>query len=173
MFKYLHDRGWLRDLKISAADLPRVAQAYFVTCLKPPLGNRLERRSEREMTSMADALGHILRGEEEKGSEVLMQRFKALEAHAYSNDWEEASQYELVPGELVSCVSLREKELARASLAGAQAGIRPRVRFGRRSAAPVVARATRGACDVAWNACAGATLYRQGEVKREATSHEG
>lgn len=46
MFKYLHDRGWLRDPKISAADLPPVAQAYFGTCLKPALGDRLGRWSE-------------------------------------------------------------------------------------------------------------------------------
>jgi hypothetical protein len=45
-----------------------------------------------------------------------MQGFKALEARAYSNDWEAASQYELVPKERVSCVSLRGQELARASL---------------------------------------------------------
>jgi hypothetical protein len=63
MFKYLHDRGWLRDPKISAPDLPPVVQACFGTCLKPALGDRLGRRSEREMVTMAEALGHILHGE--------------------------------------------------------------------------------------------------------------
>ena len=118
MFKYLHDQGWLRDPEISAADLPAVvqAQAHFGTCLKSALGDRSGRRSEQEMTTMAEALNHILRGEVVRGLEVLMQRFKALEARAYSIDWEEASQYELVPKERVSCISLREQELARASL---------------------------------------------------------
>ena len=64
------------------------------------------------MTTIGEALHHLLRGDVMGGAEVLMQRFKSLETFAHQGTWDHARHLELVHSGKVSCVSVREEELA-------------------------------------------------------------
>ena len=112
MSQYLVDMGWTGADRKQLAKTDPCVMAYFVTCLKPALGEKLTTRNTREMTTVAEALYLIIRGDVTGGAEVLMQRFKSLETFAHHGSWEQARHLELVRPEMVSCISSREQELA-------------------------------------------------------------
>ena len=113
MSRFLADKGWLGSDRTAAASLDPVVMAYFTTCLKPSLA--LNPESAHQIKILAEALDLLLKGDSVGGAELLMQRFKALEAHSQGRPPEECRQYELVRQEPVSCISPREQELARQS----------------------------------------------------------
>ena len=87
MATVLRDKGWLGTDKDREA-LPPIVMAYFLTCLKPALGDRLNPRSAHETETIGEAFDRLLRGDLVGGLTVLVQRFKALELSAYDGDWE-------------------------------------------------------------------------------------
>lgn len=93
MQSYLADRGWAGG---SDKPLPPCVMAYFITCLKSALGDRLSDRSAHEMQTVAEALDHILRGQFSQGMSVLIQRFKCLEVVARDRTFDHARHFELV-----------------------------------------------------------------------------
>ena len=75
--------------------------------------HRVDGRNERELVTLAVAVDHILRGDVERGLDVLSQRFKRVEAQAtgmLSKDV--AERLEIIPRTEVTCVSLDEREEA-------------------------------------------------------------
>ena len=111
MAQYLSDRGWADGHQ--AKDLPACVTAFFVTCLTPALGDRLQGRTMHEMNVLAESIDHILRGDLQTGLTTLLQRFKCLETSAYDGNFDRGRHLELVKSDRVSCVSAREQELAK------------------------------------------------------------
>ena len=90
-----------------------VAVAYFQTCLKPSLGDKISARNDKEMGVLVEVLDMILVGDFIPAAELVLQRFKALETKAHEGSWSMAQHLELSRPSLVSCVSSRELDLAK------------------------------------------------------------
>ena len=110
MNKYLISRGWAGE---SQEALPACVLSYFVTCLKPALGERLTSRTSHEMETVAEALDHLLKGDLGKGMTVLMQRFKCLEMSTQDGSFDRAKHLGLIRPDQISNISDREADLAR------------------------------------------------------------
>ena len=74
-----------------ATNVPPAAARYVNTVVNKdmPLAKK------RELKTLALAMDHVAKGEVAVAADVLMQRFKAVEAAA-SSDWQVASQMELI-----------------------------------------------------------------------------
>ena len=83
--------------------------------LQQALGSRhrLEGRNERELVTLATAVDYILKGDLERGLDVLSQCFKRVEAQAAGlMSKEVAERLEIIPRTEVTCVSLAGREEA-------------------------------------------------------------
>ena len=91
---------------VDAVQAKGVAAAYLSTALKPNAGSRLGFRNIRELQSLAEAVDLLMRGRVASAGDVLIQRFRAVEASALEEGgWSLARHLELLPDAGVSTVS--------------------------------------------------------------------
>ena len=114
MAKFLSNQG-LAAIKTSDGGLKPIVVQYFQTALKPALGAKIGLRTDREMTTCAEAIDLLLAGDTLQAAEVLLQRFKALEVYSSTGSWDHARHLELTRPDAVSSISTRELELAHAT----------------------------------------------------------
>ena len=104
---HLHLGRQVEDCEsVHAVQAKGVATAYLSTALKPNAGSRLGFRNIRELQSLAEAVDLPMRGRVASAGDVLIQRFRALEAAALEEGgWSLARHLELLPDAAVSTVS--------------------------------------------------------------------
>ena len=83
-------------------------------------------RNDKEMRTLALAIDALVRGQSLVAGDVLIQRFKAVEAASHDGHWRVASHLEIVPADTVSSVSAAEREAA-SSLELREASLRDRL----------------------------------------------
>ena len=69
-------------------------------------------RTTRELATLATALDDIAAGRLPQVADLLMQRFKAVEASVIDGDWTSARHLELLPRSGVGLTSMKEKHAA-------------------------------------------------------------
>ena len=67
------------------------------------------------MGVLAEIIDHMLAGEVAQGAEMAMQMFKSLEMFALTGSWDLGHHLELSRPARVTCITSREKELARST----------------------------------------------------------
>ena len=92
--------------------LAPIVTAYLTSVLQPSLGKELTRRNERELRTLAEAIDAILGGNLAGACDMLVQRFKAVEASATSDGWQVGRHLELIPEARVSSISQEERARA-------------------------------------------------------------
>ena len=91
---------------VDAVQAKGIAAAYLSTALKPNAGSRLGFRNIRGLQSSAEAVDLLMRGRVASAGDVLIQRFRAVEASALEEGgWSLARHLELLPDAGVSTVS--------------------------------------------------------------------
>ncbi len=86
---------------------------YLMTVTIPNRGSSLSVRNERELRTLAETLDCLLRGQIGSAGDILMQRFKAVEAaSAPDGSWALSARYELIPPVGISAVPASEMEAA-------------------------------------------------------------
>ena len=91
---------------VDAVQAKGIAAAYLSTALKPNAGSRLGFRNIRELQSSAEAVDLLMRGRVASAGDVVIQRFRAVEASALEEGgWSLARHLELLPDAGVSTVS--------------------------------------------------------------------
>ena len=91
---------------VDAVQAKGVAAACLSTSPKPNAGSRLGFRNIRELQSLAEAVDLLMRGRVASAGDVLIQRFRAVEASALEEGgWSLARHLELLPDAGVSTVS--------------------------------------------------------------------
>ena len=82
--------------------------AYLATALKPNAGSRLSFGALRELQSLAEAVDLLMRGRVASAGDVLIQRFRAVEAASLEEGgWSVARRLEVLPEAAVSTMSSR------------------------------------------------------------------
>ena len=94
-----------------ASETPRV-----LTYLETVFNQRFSResvgiRTSREMRTIAEALDALIAGNGTRTGDLLIQRFKALEASVVEGSWATARHHELIPEDGVGIASIAEKTL--------------------------------------------------------------
>lgn len=69
-------------------------------------------RNKREAVTLATALDFLVSGQTEKGMDVLVQRFKALEKAVVDKSWDVSRWMELIPSDKGGSLSLQEEKQA-------------------------------------------------------------
>ena len=92
-------------------NLPASAYRYLTTLVSAAQGMNLKQRDQRELQTLAICCDHLARGNTAGLGDILMQRFKAVEA-AHQKSWDYAKQFELVPEQQFQTASVREQEVA-------------------------------------------------------------
>ena len=88
---------------VDAAQAKGLAAAYLATNLKPNAGSRLSFGALRELQSLAEAVDLLMRGRVASAGDVLIQRFRAVEAASLEEGgWSVASHPEVLPEAAVS-----------------------------------------------------------------------
>ena len=110
MTRYLSSRSDMGD-----SEPPCSGQKVLVN--HPP--QRIGVRSHRELVTLAMSIDEVLGGRLKHGLDILLQRFKAIEASFEEGGWHTARHLELIPGG--GSGLLREDERAAAAKAEVQA----------------------------------------------------
>jgi hypothetical protein len=92
--------------------LQPIATQYLTTILQQARAGRMGRRDERELRTLSEALDCLLTGKMAEAGDLLIQRFKAVEASDL-HGWDVAEHLELTPHRGVS--SAHQSELSRAT----------------------------------------------------------
>ena len=74
--------------------------------------NQVSIRNQRELTTLAMAIDYMLEGSYVKALDLLIQRFKAVEASLGENGWSMARHLELIPPSMAALATLDEKDMA-------------------------------------------------------------
>ena len=83
---------------VDAAQAKGLAAAYLATALKPNAGSRLSFGVLRELQSLAEAVDLLMRGRVASAGDVLVQRFRAVEAASLEEGgWSVARHLEVLP----------------------------------------------------------------------------
>ena len=91
------------------------AVAYITTVLNQSTRTVIPQRSQRGLRTLGEALDHLVAGELSEAADVLMQRFKAVEATSTgAMPWAVAENLEIIPTQSVTSVSAEEAEVAAA-----------------------------------------------------------
>ncbi len=70
-------------------------------------------RNERELRTLSESMDALLRGQAGAAGDILMQRFKAVEAaSAPDGSWAVSARYELIPPSAISSVPPGERAAA-------------------------------------------------------------
>ena len=118
MCRYLADRHDTGDGEVKWAGQKVVAYLNQVVLVNHP-PSKIGIRSHREMVTLAMTIDEILGGRLMQALDLLIQRFKAIEASFEEGGWQTARHLELIPGGGAGL--LREDERAAASKAELQA----------------------------------------------------
>ena len=92
--------------------LPPAAMSYVTQVLQVARKKPLGKRDSRELKTLAMCMDLLAKGELSRTGDVLMQRFKAVEQSSGDTPHEITNQFELVPAEDVTTISMREMEMA-------------------------------------------------------------
>ena len=91
---------------VDAVQAKGLAAAYLATALKPNAGSKLSFGALRELQSLAESVDLLMRGRVASAGDVLMQRFRAVEAASLEEGgWSVARHLEVLPEETVSTIS--------------------------------------------------------------------
>ena len=91
---------------VDAVQAKGLAAAYLATALKPQAGGRFSFGALRELQSLAEAVDLLMRGRLASVGDVLIQRFRAVEAASLEEGgWSVARHLELLPEAAVSSMS--------------------------------------------------------------------
>ena len=94
-------------------ELQPLATRYLTTVLQQAKGSSLGVRSERELRTMSEALDCLTKGEVARCGDILMQRFRAVEAAAVGpGGWNVARHMELIPTQTVSSSTTQASRMA-------------------------------------------------------------
>ena len=120
-----------------ANKLRSIVTQYLTTALGPSAKDRLGERDERELRTLAEGLDHLVAGRVAEASDILMQRFRAVELANQTGTWDLAQHLEVVPPSGVSSVPMAVRaELARTQALHLKATEGPRKRLGVGVASP-------------------------------------
>ena len=89
----------------------RLFSFYFRVYLRPRLGD-VGPHSDREMTTLVEALDSLLEGNTARTGDILVTRLKALEEAARSGNWTMAQQFEAVPQDDFGLITDAERQHA-------------------------------------------------------------
>ena len=91
--------------EVDAVRANGLAGVYLATALKPSVGSKLNVKTLRELQSLAEAVDLLMRGRVASAGDVLIQRFRAVEAAALEEGrWSVARHLEVLPEVGVSTV---------------------------------------------------------------------
>ena len=92
------------------SDQPRVL-AYLETVFNQRYGkDAVGLRTSREMRTIAESIDALMEGDVLRASDLLIQRFKALETSVIDGTWARARHHELIPEEGVGLASAEERQ---------------------------------------------------------------
>lgn len=111
MTRYLADRSELGQEDLSWAGQKVVAYLnQIVLVANPPA--KIGLRSHRELVTLAMAIDELLSGQVKRGLDLLVQRFKAIEASFSEGGWSLARHIEIIPPAAASLVREDERRMA-------------------------------------------------------------
>ena len=120
-----------------AGKLRSIVTQYLTTALSPAVKDGLGARNERELRTLAEGLDHLVAGCVAEASDILMQRFRAVELANQTGTWDLAQHLEVVPPSGVSSVPMALRaELARTQALHLKATEAPRRKLGLGIAGP-------------------------------------
>ena len=91
--------------EVDAVRAKGLAGAHIATALKPNAGSELNFKTLQELQSLAEAVDLLMRGRVASAGDVLIQRFRAVEAASLEEGrWSVARHLEVLPGVGVSTV---------------------------------------------------------------------
>ncbi len=88
---------------------PRVTE-YLTTVVQNAKNSNLSTRNLGELRTVAETLDAMLAGRIAESTDILMQRFKALEAMSHGLPWKTAAKLEITPEASASSMSHAERE---------------------------------------------------------------
>ena len=118
MTRYLSSRSDMGDSEPTWSGQKVLAYLNQVVLVNHP-PQRIGVRSHRELVTLAMTIDEVLGGRLKRGLDILLQRFKAIEASFEEGGWHTARHLELIPGG--GSGLLREDERAAAAKAEVQA----------------------------------------------------
>ena len=89
-----------------------IVEAYLTTVLLPAAGTGMSLRNSRELRTLSVAMDHIITGEVAQAADVLVQRFKAVEAAHADGNWGASKHLELIADGTISAITDQEKKHA-------------------------------------------------------------
>ena len=92
--------------------MPATAVDYLQRILKQTRDQPLGRRDSRELQTLATALDLLSSGELERMGDVIIQRFKALEASTHDVPYRVSNQFELCHPDDAHATTTQEREAA-------------------------------------------------------------
>ena len=97
MVRYVSDEQGENQTRL-AVDTRGPATAYLTRALIPHTAGRLPLRAERELRTLAEALGGLVAGRVQAVEDLLAQRFRAVEASVSEDGgWAVAQHFEAIP----------------------------------------------------------------------------
>ena len=100
---------------VDAVQAKGLAAACLAAALKPNAGSRLSFGALRELQSLAEALDLLMRGRVASAGDVLIQRFRAVEAASLEEgEWSVARHLEKRPPRGISSGTTRPEEVRKA-----------------------------------------------------------
>lgn len=95
-----------------ADEVAAVFTPYLSSVLIPSLGPDPNLRNTNELQNLAKALDYLMTGDIARASDVLAQRFKAVELASQDGNWSVARHLQIGGDSKVSSMDQREKEAA-------------------------------------------------------------
>ena len=87
---------------------------YLLTAvLNSPDASSISVRTQREMRILSESIDALVQGKVDCASDILMQRFKALEVACRDKSWTITEKLELIPESRVTAATIKEHEVAR------------------------------------------------------------
>eukprot|EP00973_Karenia_brevis_P030564 4215763-Karenia_brevis.AAC.1 len=82
----------------------------YVSSVLLPANPTMSLRTTRELVTLAEAIDQLVSGKVAQTADLLVQRFKAVEAAHQDGNWNRAKHLELIPDAAVSAMTTKERE---------------------------------------------------------------
>ena len=86
-----------------------IVTSYLTTVMLPGLGDKVNLRNTRELRTVSEAIDMMRVGNFAGASDLLMQRFKAIEMSCTDGSWSVAQHLELIPESNIGITSRAER----------------------------------------------------------------
>ena len=111
MTRYLQARGG--GSEVPSHGLQPIITVYFLTVMmNTPEMSKLSVGRQRELRTLSESLDCLIRGDTAAASDILIQRFKAIEMSLRDRSWKVAERIELIPDSGVGLSTTKEREVA-------------------------------------------------------------